>query len=289
MRNHLFTISLEEILAQKKHHSKNSLWYQNFSSKINSDLQRAREKGSLNNTFTLEEIGEVVFPFYSFGKVDSLNLLNLDELITFSIYWSRKNLDRKVYDFGANIGLHSIILAKMGHTVIAFEPDPIHAQVLLNNISLNNLDGKVILEDKAIGAETGQDIFTRIKNNTTGSHISGSKDTISGPTDSFKVEIVGINSLLDQPTFSKMDVEGLEAKILQAISFSNWGRTSILVEIGNKLNAKVIWDVSTKYNLKVQSQLSNWSTVHNESEIPSHYSDGLLFITGGNGEVWGQI
>jgi FkbM family methyltransferase len=289
MRNHLFTVSLEEILAQKKHHSKNSLWYKNFSSKLNSDLQRAREKGSLNNTFTLEEIGEVVFPFYSFGKVDSLNLLNLDELITFSIYWSRKNLDRKVYDFGANIGLHSIVLAKMGHTVTAFEPDPIHAQVLLNNISLNNLGEKVILEEKAIGAETGQDFFTRIKNNTTGSHISGSKDIISGPTDSFKVEIVGINSLLDQPSFSKMDVEGLEAKILQAISFSSWGSTSILVEVGNKLNAKAIWDVSTKHNLKVQSQLSNWSAVRDESEIPSHYSDGLLFITGGDGEVWGQI
>ena len=62
----------------------------------------------------VKPFGELVFPYYEMGAVDSLNLFDLDELIIFSFYWTNRNRYRRVLDVGANIGLHSIILSKCG-------------------------------------------------------------------------------------------------------------------------------------------------------------------------------
>src|SRR6516164_11427791 len=74
--------------------------------------------------------GELSFPYFAMGAVDSLSLFDLDELILFSFYWHNCGRYRRALDVGANIGLHSIILSRCGFEVLCYEPDPHHFAVL---------------------------------------------------------------------------------------------------------------------------------------------------------------
>ena len=68
--------------------------------------------------------GNLRMPFYSMGAINSTHLFGLDELLIFSFYKHAKKEYKNVADIGANIGLHSIVLALLGKTVSCFEPDP---------------------------------------------------------------------------------------------------------------------------------------------------------------------
>ena len=69
------------------------------------------------------------------------------------------NTDEVVFwDIGANIGLYSIYAAKKHHraSIVAFEPSTSNLRVLSRNVSINNLDEQIIinqlpLAEKEIG------------------------------------------------------------------------------------------------------------------------------------------
>src|SRR5258708_2926961 len=75
----------------------------------------AREFGSF---------GALSLPYTKMGAIDSVDLFGLDELIIFSFYRANRARYRRVLDIGANLGLHSIVMARCGFQVKAFEPDP---------------------------------------------------------------------------------------------------------------------------------------------------------------------
>ena len=53
-----------------------------------------------------EPFGELIFQYHKMGAIDSLDLLNLDELIIFSFYWANRKRYWHVVDIGAYIWLH---------------------------------------------------------------------------------------------------------------------------------------------------------------------------------------
>lgn len=62
------------------------------------------------------------------------------------------------FDIGANIGVHSLTLARAvgaGGRVLAFEPNPPVRRVLTRNLALNRLD-QVIVFECALGSEAGK-------------------------------------------------------------------------------------------------------------------------------------
>jgi len=67
------------------------------------------------------------------------SLYGLDELILFSYYASRAGRYSRAANLGGNIGLHSIILAKLGYEVYCFEPDPLHISRLQENLEIDHL------------------------------------------------------------------------------------------------------------------------------------------------------
>ena len=77
-----------------------------------------------------QPFGNLAFPYFKMGAIDSVNLFALDELIMFSFYWINRSRYSRVLDIGANIGLHSIIMNFCGFQVRAFEPDPFHFEQL---------------------------------------------------------------------------------------------------------------------------------------------------------------
>jgi len=222
--------------------------------------------------------GNVVFPYHKLGAVDSLDLLNLDELIILSFYWVNRKRYKRVVDIGANIGPHSIILSKCGFAVQAYEPDPKHYEILQQNLKLNNCANVQVI-NAAVSDKPGEAEFIRVVGNTTGSHLAGSKANPYGELDKFSVKLEAIGPIIDEADLIKLDAEGHEKEILLATKREHWLETDALVEIENKDNAALIYKHFEAMKINLFSQKNCWRRVSNLEGMPNSYREGTLFIS----------
>src|SRR5512139_1537748 len=81
--------------------------------------------------------GYLEFPYVKMGRIDSLDLFGVTELIIMAFYWENRYRYKRVLDIGANLGLHSILMDKLGWEVKAYEPDFQHYGYLLGNLQRN--------------------------------------------------------------------------------------------------------------------------------------------------------
>lgn len=222
--------------------------------------------------------GQLRFPYFSMGAISSLHLFGLDELILFAFYNSKRNRYHHVADIGANIGLHSIMLNRCNFDVRAYEPDPAHREVLERNLKLNGCDGVEIVP-AAVSSAAGELEFVRVLGNTTGSHLAGSKDSPYGDLERFQVPVEPIGPIMDWADFVKIDAEGHEAEIIGATSEANWSNTDAVVEVGSRENADAIFSHLTSIGVHMFAQSLNWAKVTDPEQIPTHYSQGLMFVS----------
>lgn len=256
------------------------LYAQHSPSSIIYKLLRKVARNQIEELFKEEEkhfgpFGTIKFPYFKMGAVDSLNLFDLDELILFSYYFVNKDRYKKAVDIGANIGLHSLILSKLGYEVQSFEPDPVHFKQLSTVFDLNNIETKG-LHCAAVSSKSGQAEFTRVLGNTTSSHLSGSK-TPYGELERFLVPLFDINSL--KADLIKMDVEGHEAEILLATTKNYWANTDCFVEVGSPDKADLIFHHFNRLGIYMFAQKTGWKQVKESTDIPVTYKEGALFIT----------
>lgn len=115
-----------------------------------------------SESFLIEETGPVVLPFHEMGKVNTRHLLGENKFHVFALYFLLKDelKSNTALDLGANLGLHTILLSKLGISVDAFEPDPINFPFLEGNLRLNNCKN-VEPHNKAITTEGGIVKFKR--------------------------------------------------------------------------------------------------------------------------------
>lgn len=229
--------------------------------------------------------GDLVFPYHQMGTVDSLDLMHLNELVLYSFYWANRKRYRRVVDVGANIGLHSILLSKCGYEVKAYEPDSQHFKILHKNL-LQNHCACVQIFNTAISSRVGVKEFVRVVDNTTSSHLAGSKAAPYGPLERFSVPVEPIEPLLKWADLIKLDVEGHEKEIILATSQEQWIHTDALVEVGSEANAAAIYEHAARLNLHLFSQKSNWERVLRLSDIPITWREGTLFITSKDEMLW---
>ena len=233
----------------------------------------------------LPPFGTLDFPYFAMGSVDSLNLFDLDELIIFSFYHARRGQYRRALDIGANIGLHSIMLGRCGLEVRSFEPDPVHFAQLTRNCRANGIKGSELV-NAAVSAKEGSAEFIRVKGNTTGSHIAGSKSDPYGELDRFPVRIVPIAEHLAWADFVKLDAEGHEKEIILATSPSDWVGKDAMVELSSAENARAILEFFQGSPTRLFSQKTNWGEVTTLEQMPFTHHDGSLFIAGTGRGPW---
>ena len=231
-------------------------------------------------------LGRIILPYYKMGAINSTHLFGLDELILFSFYYQNRKRYKKVADLGANIGLHSIVLSNLGFDVTSYEPDLIHFKKIKENINLNCLQNKPKLVNKAISVEKGNVEFTRLKNNTTGSHISGSKESCYGEIEKFNVETDSFKEVISNFDLLKIDIEGHEAEVLLSTSKDDWNNTDAMIEVGSQKNGEKIFSFFSEINVNLYSQKKNWHRVQTINDMPSSYKEGSLFITCKNNVPW---
>jgi FkbM family methyltransferase len=232
------------------------------------------------NTFLFEEFGKIFFPFINMGKIKSTDLFSANEFIIFFLYFCYKKYHSKkikVADLGANIGLHSIIMEKIGFHVSSYEPDPKTFLQLKKNTKLNKLKN-IKLYNSAIFNKKGIFNFTRVHDNLTGSHITTEKESY-GPKSIFKVRTIAAQDIVSKFSLIKIDIESAEATVICNLRKKDFLKTDMIVEVGNEHNAKKIFTFLKKKKIKSYSQKNNFKLVRNFNNMPISHHEGLLFIS----------
>ena len=242
----MFTFSdpelFESIASNYSLHGRDNLWWIDTNADVNAARSQLRAELESEGGLILGPIGFVPFSYIEMGAINTLDLFGLDELILFSFYWINRNQYRTVIDMGANIGLHSVLLGKMGFDVTAYEPDPNHIALLERHLSLNELQHRVTVVQSAVAPKSGSLQFVRVLGNTTGSHVLGAKSDPYGDLEVIEVEATSVAEAIAGKDLVKMDVEGLEADLLTALNVNHFARMDVVCEIGSPANAARIWD-----------------------------------------------
>ena len=215
-------------------------------------------------------------PFVDFGGgVTSDSLFAPKEAEIFRFYRENKDRYRRALDIGANIGVHTCLMLRQGWHVRAFEPDDGHNRVMEQVINDNAILGPLVsCYVVAVSDHDGTETFVRVKGNTTGSHLKGDKNPY-GELEEFEVRVVDCRPLITWADFCKMDCEGHEARILLTVTPEQ--KCEFMVEVGNQNNADAIYNhFAGKRGMWAQQ--SGWKPVLKLSDVPSHHSEGALFI-----------
>jgi FkbM family methyltransferase len=132
------------------------------------------------------------------------------------------------WDIGSNIGLYSIYAAQTYNDIdiVSFEPSTSNLRILSRNISVNNLVEKIKINQLPLGEKQNTNLIMHESEfiegwsmNTFGDPIdhqgkkfkSKQSYSIFGNNINFYIE----NKILDFPNYIKIDVDGLEHKILK--------------------------------------------------------------------------
>ncbi len=123
-------------------------------------------------------------------------------------------------DVGAYVGFYTILVARRGWRVVAFEPNPINVILLKYNISLHGVGDRVVIVSKAAGDAHG---WARFSISSSPSESSFTKYLSNGrKLLDVVVEVVTIDSVLESLSVKdidnlvmKVDVEGFGLRVLR--------------------------------------------------------------------------
>ena len=140
-------------------------------------------------------------------------------------------------DVGANIGRYSVLMAKKGWNVIAFEPVKSTFNQLKTNLTLNDLDAE--LYNMGLGEKKEEiSIYYDREKHAEASIIKDSQK------ESEKIYIDRLDNLINlfpkENVILKIDVEGFGSQVLKgAINFIRKTRPTIIIEIWEKENESI--------------------------------------------------
>jgi FkbM family methyltransferase len=149
-----------------------------------------------------------------------------------------------VIDIGANIGIFTVLMAQAvgNRRVLAIEPTPAVARRLQHNISGNAVAANVIVEQCAVGSESGSVTMSIVSGmeeySTVGELVL--PNTAGRPATSVTVPMHTLDELVARhglkPTLIKMDIEGSEMRALSGATASlSRYRPTILAEVNDRM------------------------------------------------------
>ena len=119
-----------------------------------------------------------------------------------------------VWDVGANVGFFTLLAARLGGDVQAFEPVPATARRLRANVAANGFGERVRVHEQAVAARSGRAAFLLVED-ASWSHLA---DRGRHPRTRARLEVpvVALDDLdLPLPDVIKVDVEGSELAVLE--------------------------------------------------------------------------
>ncbi len=259
-------------------HARESALYRFIEPLTTAAFHEAQPQFEANQPVPLAELGSIMLPYEKMGAIDSIDLFGLDELLMFAFYFRNRGRYTRVADVGANLGLHSIVLAKCGMKVDAYEPDPSHHAKLLKNLALNDITTCTV-HQSAVSEKVGTMQFVRVLGNTTSSHLAGAKANPYGELERFDVVVEDIRDIATRVDLFKIDAEGHEAVLLRALSDDAWKRVDAFVEIGTPENARAVFDRFAGTGIHIFAQKRGWAQVASLADVPVSYKEGGVFVS----------
>ena len=163
-----------------------------------------------------------------------------------------------LFDVGANMGQYSLIAAKLGLTVHAFEPESQNFALLCRNIGINHLGEHVTAWPLALSDKTGFDYFY-VQSLQVGGSCSSYAEEVNFHLQPKKYAVrqgcaaVTMDEFSDAygfPTHVKIDVDGLEHKVIAGMAATLCEVQSVLVELNTKLpEHRQIYDIMHDHGL----------------------------------------
>ena len=204
--------------------------------------------------------------FSIFGIPDREKLF-LDYLI--------ENIDKyKTFlDIGAGFGLYTLILLKesKGLSVIAFEPNRKVFDIFLKNLQINKIENKYISPINKAVSNVNSKIDFFIPEGDDFSYGTASKNFLNKINIKFnkvEVESTNLDELYEQSfDLIKVDVEGHELEVLEALQDYLDKCNTILIEIEDENYAKVFSILSSK-GFKLESSfegINNYIFIKNKN------------------------
>jgi FkbM family methyltransferase len=192
--------------------------------------------------------------------------------------------DSTFYDVGANIGLYSIIAAMLNSKmVVAFEPSFFNLQILSKNIFKNNLSEKILIVPIPLDSDINQGLFHLRSIEEGGALSSFENDQNINPrnlndqknqnkNNDFKYSTISLtlddflknfNKL--QPDYLKIDVDGIETKILKGGSKVLENVKSVLVESNSSADEEEIIKIMNYFKLKlIEKEKDSYNLIFNK-------------------------
>jgi len=274
-----------DIAANTRHHARESAFYRRLDTEVKRAFAEARPAFESGQAVQLAELGPVILPYEKMGAIDSIDLFGLDELIMFAYYHRNRGQYQRAVDIGANLGLHSILMAKSGWKVESYEPDPQHLEKLKRNLRLNAVS-TCHPHMAAVSDRKGKTKFVRVLGNTTSSHVFGAKPNPYGALEYFDVEVDDIREIASRTDFMKIDAEGHEAVILKAVPPAAWQRVDAFVEIGSPENARAVFEHFKGGPANLFAQKRGWEKVRSLEDMPASYKEGGIFVSAKTSMPW---
>lgn len=229
--------------------------------------------------------GEIKMPYLRLGAVDTVDILNFDEIVLFAFYWCNRHRYRHVADLGANVGWHSLLLDRCGYEVRAWEPDPMTYGELSRTLELNGCT-HVTPINRAVSTKDGTARFVRVVGNRTSSHLEGAKAHPYGELERFDVTLDAYAPIAAWADLVKIDIEGHEAELLCSTDADAWDNTDVVAEIGTPENAERIFAHLSRLGVGIFCQRLGWKKAVQLEELPTHYSHGSVFLSKRNEMPW---
>jgi FkbM family methyltransferase len=132
----------------------------------------------------------------------------------------------RIVDVGSNVGYTCLYwLARFPQArVTAFEPHPVHVDLIRSHLEINNLKDKVVLHPAAAGAKEGQTFLTDDGGHSS-TTLTAEANTIAVPQVDWFTEIGS-----EPIDILKLDIEGGEYELLRDARFSTLRISMIVME-----------------------------------------------------------
>ena len=186
------------------------------------------------------------------------------------------------WDIGANIGLYSIYAASKHSNIeiISFEPSVNNLRILSRNIYKNKLVSKIkifqlpLSDDKNIFSSMNEAEFTEGWSMSAFGETTNYEGLEFSPKHNYQIFGTNINYLLDNkflpfPNYIKIDVDGLEHKILNGANkfLNNPDLKSLLIELNRDFSEQF----DTVQNIMKTNNFKSYLIDQNKKKIVSNF------------------
>ena len=205
----------------------------------------------------LKKLAHKGIQFYAREKTSDEK--TFDEVIVRNVYekqYFKIKTGEHWIDLGGNVGAFALNAISKGATVDIYEPDPFNCKMIEKNLKLNNMNANI--HNLAVVANDMKKMTMYVGNNMQVWRNSLYKNW---GNQKFTVKCINFNEVIKENHCVKMDIEGAEMPILEAMTVMP---KKMVFEWSFDIDASI-----TRYREIVKKMQSNYNNVH----APSYSDD----------------